>query len=166
MGDSAQSVPMRPYDPMAALKELEESQASKDHIFQQNRWSKPVSLEFKDLTFSVNGKQILNGVSGAATPGHVVAIMGPSGAGKTSLLDLLAGRISAAKGYSISGTVTINGEKRDYDSFRQMSAYVVQSDYFFPELTVKETIAFSATLRLPKTMSQEKKMQRVDQVFI
>lgn len=86
-------------------------------------------------------------------------------AGKTSLLDTLAGRVAhSSQSLVFTGTVEVNREKRDYDSFRKMSAYVLQSDMFFPELTVKETITLSAILRLPKDMALSVKLQRVDQV--
>jgi ABC-type multidrug transport system fused ATPase/permease subunit len=49
--------------------------------FHDTRWRKPAAIEFTNLRFATAGKQILNGVSGSARPGEVVAIMGPSGAG-------------------------------------------------------------------------------------
>ena len=58
----------------------------------------------------------------------------------------------------------MNGEKRDFNSFRKVSAYVLQQDIFFAELTVQETIRFSAELRLPRSMSKEAKEARVEQV--
>ncbi len=85
-------------------------------------------------------------------------------AGKTTLLDTLAGRLPAAASNSLQGELRINGEARDYKTFRQLSAYVLQADYFFAELTVRETIALSAMLRLPSHISAKTKMHRVDQV--
>ena len=51
-----------------------------------NRSSRPITLEFENISFSTGKprKQILSGVSGFAQPGQVIAIMGPSGAGKQS----------------------------------------------------------------------------------
>lgn len=152
------------YDPMAALRELEASSDGGKKIAHRRR--KPVLLEFKDLQLAVGEKQIIKGVSGHAAPGHVVALMGPSGAGKTSLLDLLAGRITVSKSQrTIAGAVHINGEKRDFDEFRTLSAYVLQSDNMFAELTVRETITLSALLRLPTDMPEENKLRRVEQLI-
>jgi ABC-type multidrug transport system ATPase subunit len=86
--------------------------------------------------------------------------------GKTTLLDCLAGRLQADSTNVISGSLLINGRPRDAATFRQMSAYVLQEDYFIPEMTVRETIEFSATLRLPSTMLLEEKRARVDQVCL
>lgn len=154
------------YDPLSALKLLEDNSAEREKILQPT-FRKPVVLEFKDLRFAVDDKEIVRGVSGSAAPGHVMAIMGPSGAGKTSLLDLLAGRITVSQSRrSISGAILINGKKRNYDEFRKQSAYVLQSDNFFAELTVKETITLSAMLRLPRDMPDEAKHARVAQVHL
>jgi ABC-type lipoprotein export system ATPase subunit len=56
----------------------------------------PVTLEWRNLDLYVKTKtghqQILFGMSGAARPGELIALMGPSGAGKTSFMNMLAGR--------------------------------------------------------------------------
>jgi hypothetical protein len=50
----------------------------------------PAALHFSDISYQLYGKVILEGVRGAVDPGQVMAIMGPSGAGKTTFLDILA----------------------------------------------------------------------------
>ena len=135
----------------------------------------PVDLEWRNLTLSVpdktsgNGrkekKTILFPQSGYVKSGQMLAVMGASGAGKTSLLNLLAGRITTTKGAIASGTVFVNNEPRDYSKFKQISAYVLQDDDMFSELTVREQISYSANLRLPRDMPHESKMRRVDRVI-
>ncbi|PNT12889.2 hypothetical protein POPTR_011G112100v4 [Populus trichocarpa] len=91
-------------------------------------------------------KFILRDVSCAARPGEITAIAGPSGAGKTTLLEILAGKISSCK---VSGQVLVNSQPMKEKHFRRISGYVTQDDSLFPSLTVKETLLYSALLRLP-----------------
>ncbi|KAE9225946.1 hypothetical protein PF004_g11790 [Phytophthora fragariae] len=65
-----------------------------------------------------------------ARSGGLVVLMGPSGAGKTSLLDCLAGRNRRA-----TGRVTVNGTPLD-DSMKALMAYVVEDDLFYETLTI------------------------------
>ncbi|XP_010269756.1 PREDICTED: ABC transporter G family member 15-like [Nelumbo nucifera] len=114
-------------------------------------------LVWEDLTVVLpnfgNGrpKRLLHGLSGCAEPGRIMAIMGPSGSGKSTLLDSLAGRLS--KNVIMTGNVLLNGKKRRLDY--GVAAYVTQEDVLMGTLTVRETITYSAHLRLPTTMSKE-----------
>jgi len=107
----------------------------------------------------------LEGVSGSIRPGQMLAIMGSSGAGKTTLLNLLAGRLSSSQNCRTEGRVLVNGRKRDFKVFKKVAAYVEQDDSMFAELTVQEQVEFSAMLRLPRTLSPEEKLQRVDDII-
>ncbi|CDY22844.1 BnaA06g02330D [Brassica napus] len=77
--------------------------------------------------------------------------MGPSGSGKSTLLDALAGRL--AGNVVMSGKVLVNGKKRRLDF--GTSAYVTQEDVLLGTLTVRESIAYSAHLRLPSKLSRK-----------
>lgn len=145
--------------------------------------TEPVGLTWNDLSLTVplkgggrapkgadgkaspTDKTILSDISGNVRSGQMLAVMGSSGAGKTSLLNLLAGRITTSKGARAAGTVHVNGRPRDYGQFRQISAYVLQDDDMFAELTVREQVGYAATLRLPSTMSADAKQARVDRVI-
>ena len=106
--------------------------------------------ECRSLCFGSNpgrgAKFILKDVNCEARPGEITAIAGPSGAGKTTLLEILAGRIPSFK---VSGQVLVNHRPMDVNQFRRTSGYVTQDDALFPSLTVKETLMYSAMLRLP-----------------
>ncbi|KAI3822504.1 hypothetical protein L1987_10094 [Smallanthus sonchifolius] len=95
-------------------------------------------------------RRILNGLTGYAQPSRIMAIMGPSGSGKSTLLDSLAGRL--AGNVIMTGNVLLNGKKKrlDYGAV----AYVTQEDILMGTLTVKETITYSAKLRLPGDLTK------------
>ena len=122
---------------------------------------KPAALHFQNVSYSLNDKQILHGVQGAVRPGELMAIMGASGAGKTTFLDILARKNK--KGVT-QGSFYVNGEKVLDDDFRSVIGFVDQEDAMLPTLTVHETILDSALLRLPKDMSLSAKHQKVEDV--
>lgn len=117
----------------------------------------PSSLQFTDISYRDNHKQILNGVMGSVEPGQILAIMGGSGAGKTTLLDILAKK---SKRGVIKGKITVNGKEISDKHYRQVIGFVDQDDYLMPTLTVYETIVTSALLRLPKSMPDDAKKLR------
>ncbi|KAJ5751645.1 hypothetical protein N7520_008562 [Penicillium odoratum] len=107
-------------------------------------------------------KRVLDGVSAEMTSGSLTAIIGSSGSGKTSLLNLMASRMSLSKA-KVSGSTTFNGNA-NIDSIR--SAYVMQEDVLIPTLTVRETLRYSADLRLPPPTTQEERHAIVEQVIL
>ncbi|KAK8970264.1 Pleiotropic drug resistance protein 3 [Platanthera guangdongensis] len=90
--------------------------------------------------------KLLNGVSGSLRPGILTALMGVSGAGKTTLMDVLAGRKTG--GYT-EGNITINGYPKQQESFTRVLGYCEQNDIHSANITVYESLVFSAWLRLP-----------------
>uniref|UniRef100_S4RLX7 ATP-binding cassette, sub-family G (WHITE), member 2b n=1 Tax=Petromyzon marinus TaxID=7757 RepID=S4RLX7_PETMA len=136
------------------------------------------TLSYQGIIYSVNEgcgfpcrrkhetKMILRDHSGIMLPG-MNAIMGPTGSGKTSLLDVLAGR-KDPKGLK-GGTVLLDGHPMD-SGFRLISGYVVQDDVIMGTLSVRENIEFSANLRLAQQGAkrsdwEQEKQQRVDNVI-
>ncbi|XP_030060704.1 ATP-binding cassette sub-family G member 2 isoform X1 [Microcaecilia unicolor] len=105
-------------------------------------------------------KQILQGVNGVMKPG-LNAILGPTGSGKSSLLDVLAARKDPS---GLSGEVLIDGIPQP-PNFKCISGYVVQDDVVMGTLTVKENLLFSAALRLPTSINFKEKEDRVNQVI-
>ncbi|XP_021295062.1 ABC transporter G family member 35-like [Herrania umbratica] len=106
--------------------------------------------------------QLLRGVTGAFRPGVLTALMGVSGAGKTTLMDVLAGRKTG--GY-IEGDIRISGFPKKQETFARISGYCEQNDIHSPQVTVRESLIYSAFLRLPKEVSNEEKMVFVDEVM-
>ena len=89
--------------------------------------------------------ELLKGVSGAFRPGVLTALMGVSGAGKTTLMDVLAGRKT---GGHIDGSIMISGYSKRQETFARISGYCEQTDIHSPHVTVYESLLFSAWLRL------------------
>lgn len=86
---------------------------------------------------------------------------GVTGAGKTSLLDVLSNRITSG---SVTGDVYVDGNVRDANFSRRIG-YVQQDDIHLPTASVREALQFSALLRQPKTRSTEEKLAHVDNVI-
>ncbi|CAI6006189.1 unnamed protein product [Closterium sp. NIES-65] len=117
----------------------------------------PTTLSFHDLLYEVDvpgmsePKVLLNSISGFVRPGTMTALMGSSGAGKTTLLDVLAGRKTIGR---IRGDILVNSFPKVQDTFARISGYVEQSDIHTPFITIRESLQFSAALRLPSTTSR------------
>ncbi|XP_015417012.1 PREDICTED: ATP-binding cassette sub-family G member 2-like [Myotis davidii] len=105
-------------------------------------------------------KEILTNINGIMRPG-LNAILGPTGGGKSSLLDILAARKDPL---GLSGDVLINGAPQTAN-FKCNSGYVVQDDVVMGTLTVRENLQFSAALRLPSTMKNHEKNERINMVI-
>jgi ABC-type multidrug transport system ATPase subunit len=118
--------------------------------------------EMKEQGVAEDRLQLLREVTGAFRPGVLTALMGVSGAGKTTLMDVLAGRKTG--GY-IEGDIRISGFPKIQETFARISGYCEQNDIHSPQVTVRESLVYSAFLRLPKEVSNEEKMIFVDEVM-
>jgi ABC-type multidrug transport system ATPase subunit len=101
--------------------------------------------------------QLLCDVSGVFSPGVLTALVGASGAGKTTLMDVLAGRKTS--GYT-EGDIRISGYLKEQKTFARVSGYVEQCDIHSPQVTIYESLWFSASLRLPKEVTKEQRLVR------
>ncbi len=98
-------------------------------------------VEFRDLTFGYGGRTVLSGVSARVRPGQVLALVGPTGAGKSTLVDLLPRLFDPPP-----GMVFVDGvDVRDLplDTLRGAVGYVPQEPLLFSE-TVAGNVAFGA----------------------
>lgn len=105
-------------------------------------------------------KRILYDINGIFKPG-MNAILGPTGSGKSSLLDILADRKDRS---GLEGQVLMDGLVRTND-FKYRVGYVVQDDIVAGTLTVRENLTFSANLRLSKHTTGKQKRVIVSQVI-
>lgn len=113
-----------------------------------------IEVSFMDLTLTLKGKNkhLLRCVTGTLKPGRITAVMGPSGAGKTSFLSALAGK---AVGCSMTGLILINGKKESIHSYKKIVGFVPQDDIVHGNLTVEENLWFSAKCRYGKLTSTQ-----------
>jgi len=111
---------------------------------------------------SRGSKTVLHEVSGIFEAGKFTAIMGSSGAGKTSLLNAVGGE---AAGGRLAGRITVNGQSISTETMRRLRAFVFQDDVMMGTMTVREVITMSARLRLPESVSMQHKLDRVEQVL-
>ncbi|XP_021684676.2 ABC transporter G family member 32 isoform X2 [Hevea brasiliensis] len=121
-----------------------------------------VPVELKQQGIVEDRLQLLVNVTGAFRPGVLTALVGVSGAGKTTLMDVLAGRKT---GGTIEGSICISGYPKKQETFARISGYCEQNDIHSPCLTVLESLLFSAWLRLPSEVDKETQQAFVEEVI-
>uniref|UniRef100_A0A0A0LBH1 ABC transporter domain-containing protein n=1 Tax=Cucumis sativus TaxID=3659 RepID=A0A0A0LBH1_CUCSA len=131
-------------------------------VFQDLQYYVDMPLEMKERGFTQKKLQLLSDITGALRPGVLTALMGVSGAGKTTLLDVLAGRKTS--GY-IEGEIKIGGFPKVQETFARISGYCEQTDIHSPQITVEESLIFSAWLRLASDIDLKTKAQFVNEVI-
>ncbi|MBA0773012.1 hypothetical protein Gotri_008317 [Gossypium trilobum] len=137
---------------------------------------RPVTLKFEEVAYTIHSSvtsascfsshkpkqrtNVLNGVSGVVRPGELLAMLGPSGSGKTTLLTALGGRLTG----KLSGTITYNGRPFS-SSMKRKTGFVSQDDVLYPHLTVLETLAYAALLKLPKKLTAQEKIEQAELII-
>ncbi|KAI8614740.1 hypothetical protein BC830DRAFT_1257030 [Chytriomyces sp. MP71] len=120
-----------------------------------------MNYEFENLGLRLpDGKDILQGVSGTIKAGRMTAIMGPSGAGKTTFMNVLMGKATRT-----SGSLKINDTIAEMQEYRKIIGYVPQDDVMIEELTVRENIRYSARTRLPNSWPNSDVDSHVDAIL-
>ena len=125
-----------------------------------------IDIVFQNLSYTVKKKEeqkvILNKLTGYFSHGRLTGILGPSGAGKTSLIELLSGQ---SKSGIATGNIFLNGNPSDIHTIKKISGFVFQDDIILKTMTVKEALYMSALLRLPETISNEDKENKVNEMI-
>lgn len=177
-------------DPNAVVKDPEEGLASYQAFGDENapapvkpkldRLGMDVTLVWKNLNYGVTCKDpetneyyfkhILHDVYGFAQPGSMVALMGATGAGKSTLMDVLADYKTGGDKWNDGSDPTrtktgpfiwVNGyEMNEY--FPYIRGYVEQFDSHEESMTVRQSIEFSALLRLPTSLTAKERDDRVE----
>ncbi|KAH7327322.1 multidrug resistance protein CDR1 [Rhexocercosporidium sp. MPI-PUGE-AT-0058] len=122
-------------------------------------------FQWRDICFDIKIKKedrrILNHVDGWVKPGTLTALMGPSGAGKTSLLDVLATRETFG---IVSGEALVDGHPRDI-SFQRKTGYAQQADIHLETMSVREALRFNAVLCQPSGLERSEKLAYVEEIL-
>lgn len=122
-----------------------------------------VPQEMRQKGFAQKKLQLLHDITGSLRPGVLTALMGVSGAGKTTLMDVLAGRKTSG---TIEGEIRIGGYPKVQETFARISGYCEQTDIHSPQITIEESVIFSAWLRLsPQIDSKTKAVCLISTAF-
>ncbi|KAJ3322919.1 ATP-binding cassette sub- G member 2 [Boothiomyces sp. JEL0866] len=120
------------------------------------------AFSWSNVSFTITSgketKQVLHNMSGEVLSGQVLGIMGGSGAGKSTLLNVLAGRIGPGE---LTGDILFKGRPRNPTTWKTDCAYVEQADLMFANLTVQETLDYSARFRLPHYFSKDERVNEI-----
>eukprot|EP00667_Euglena_gracilis_P000604 EG_transcript_604 len=110
----------------------------------------------------VPGRRVLHDLSGFAAPGTITGLMGASGSGKTTFLNVLAGRKTTG---TVHGTILLNGQPLPPALFHRFAAIVDQAPLLPPVSTLGEALRFAAALRLPRGLPATDRESHVQEVL-
>jgi len=137
-------------------------QLTSDGRVQKRDYRGNLTIETRNLVLDVPGRRLLENVSLTIYPSEFVGLMGPSGAGKTTLMN-------AMNGYTppTHGSVLFNGQDlySDYAQFSGLLGYVPQDDIMHRELTVGQALYYTARMRLPQDMSDQEINDRIRKIL-
>ncbi|KAH7850759.1 hypothetical protein Vadar_002572 [Vaccinium darrowii] len=136
---------------------------------------KPMTITFQNVRYfiktpkKIGGQgfesdrvQLLKDITGTFRPGVLTALMGVSGAGKTTLMDVLSGRKTSG---IIEGDIRIGGYPKLQDTYTGISGYCEQTHIHSPHITILESLTYSAWLCLPQEIDQNTKSDFVQELL-
>lgn len=127
---------------------------------------KGISLRVRDINKYVGRgrkkKQILRNVNCEIRPNEFVAIIGGSGAGKTTLMNAISGFEP-----DFEGTVYCNGIDlvEQFQNLKNIIGFVPQQDIIYENLTLQRMLYYTAKMKMPKDTSRQEIGQRIDEVL-
>jgi len=123
-----------------------------------------VTVETQNMNYFVGAKnarkQILHNVNVRFDPGSLHAMIGPSGAGKTSIINALLGNCAG----KVTGHIFVNGLDGPPEDFKSIAKLIPQEDVLMASFTVREILYYQSELVLPQALSRAEKDIRIAQV--
>ncbi|KAL4512261.1 hypothetical protein ABPG72_005263 [Tetrahymena utriculariae] len=141
---------------------------SPSNSLQVQKKSHSIDISFKNISYSVIQKQgvpknIHKHLTGVMKSGEVTAILGPSGGGKTSLSNILSGKIVDGKNIQLTGKIMSTVRPFQMKISQNLVEYVMQNDILLDFFTVRDAIQFAADLKINGNV--EKKRQKVNEII-
>ncbi|KAH8146025.1 uncharacterized protein LAJ45_09947 [Morchella importuna] len=159
--DEEQHISFRPVEPVAvSVRGL--TITVSEHSTLGKKKKKPNNSDGGEAPPEEKEKKILDAVSADFPAGELTAIIGGSGSGKTSMLNIMSSRMTGTN-LRTTGTTTFAGGRALSDV---SYAYVMQQDVLLPTLTVRETLQYSAELRLPASTTPAERTRVVEEVIL
>lgn len=146
---------------ITAYDDIVEGDVTRVSLRWENLCYKAITID--KTTGAKSETEFLHSATGLANAGDYISIMGPSGAGKTTLMNILANRIRKADTAIIEGSIYANGAHIGSVAYNNYVGYVTQDDVLLDTMTVRECIQFSVDLRT--TLSTDSKTKKVDKVI-
>jgi phospholipid/cholesterol/gamma-HCH transport system ATP-binding protein len=124
-------------------------------------------IEIKDLRYAYGDREVLKGLNMNIPSGKVVAILGSSGCGKTTLMRLIGGQLQPASGYvKVAGEIVHELDNDDLYKLRRKMGMMFQAGGLFSDLSVFENVAFPMREHtdLPEEMIRDLVLMKLDAV--
>ncbi len=128
-----------------------------------------VELRCIGLTRSLpnSGLDLIRDINLTIRPGQFCCLMGPTGAGKSTLLRALSKRETLGPDTSASGSVFVNSHNlyEEFEALKHQLAVVPQQEILYDQLPLRQTLEYTARLRLPVDFSTMEIEERIDQTL-
>lgn len=123
---------------------------------------KGISVDVSDVVIRRGKKITGNHISLSIKPGELIAVVGGSGSGKTTILNCMCGYLPPSKGH-----VYINGTDlyRNFDALKKSFGYVPQADIVYDNLTLWDMLLYTAKLRLPPDVSAAERENAINRAI-
>ncbi len=146
-----------------AVKKLRETSGAEPPKHIELSWDFSLAVKATKREAKLTGKltkNILTNVAGTVKSGQMMAVMGSSGAGKSTFLDCVS-----LRNQQFTGNVFINNKPAD-ESYYFMTGFIYQEDLFIPTMTVREHLTFHAMVRMGGNVTMAERLERVEDVLV